>query len=392
MQAGAQPDDILDGQNSCSFAVPDQPDFVIKNAVARAPDTLAAMTWYSINCAYVRLAQIVGLNRMVDTTYRMAQSPYLYPGQPASERDPIEPFVSFSTGANEMSAMDMASGAQSVANGGLHHQPYYVDWIDTADGRRIYSHADAGTQVLDKGVADTAVETLKGVLRVGTGRRYPLEGRPAAGKTGTQADNTNAWFVGFTPQLTTAVWVGNPNGYIRMVGVPEFNQARVQGGLYPTQIWKTYMDAAHTGLPVEDWAPPPVAARPPARLFLPGNECLARAVVTGGEVLGTVPPRRPAPAAPAAPGPAGFAQPAQAPPGPTTPTTPTAPTTPTTPTLPGQAPPVNGTTPPEPGSNITAPRITRLVPMEGGTTVPPNLLDPRAPLPSTPLSSLITRC
>jgi penicillin-binding protein 1A len=388
LQAGAQPDDIIDGANVCSFQVPDQPDFVIKNAVMRAPDTLAAMTWYSINCAYVRLAQIVGLNRMVDTVYRMAQSPYLYPGQPEGDRPGnaknLEPFVSFSTGANEMAPIDMAAGAQTVANGGLHHEPYYVDSIDTADGRRIYTHADAGTQVLDPGVADTAVETLKGVLRVGTGRRYPLDGgRPAAGKTGTQADNTNAWFVGFTPQLTTAVWIGDPNGYTKMVGVPEFNQSRVQGGLYPAQIWKTYMDAALAGQPLEDWAPPPPDARPPSRLYLPGNECLARAVTTGGEVTGTVPPAAP-PAAPPA-GPAGLVSPAQAPPVPTNP--PAAP--PAAPPA-GEAPPTG--TEPAPGSEITTPRVTRLVPMESGTTVPPNVLDPRAPIPSTPLTSLITRC
>ena len=169
------------------------------------------MTWSSINCAYVRLSQIVGLNRVVDMTYRMAQSPYLYPGQPEEDRDPIQPFISYSTGANEMSPLDMASGGQTVANGGLHHEPYYVEYIDSADGRRIYTHSSAGTQVLDRGVALTTVDTLKGVLTEGTGRSYPLaDGRPAAGKTGTQQDNTNAWFVGFTPYLTTAVWVGDP--------------------------------------------------------------------------------------------------------------------------------------------------------------------------------------
>ncbi|MET0579880.1 MAG: transglycosylase domain-containing protein, partial [Ilumatobacteraceae bacterium] len=270
LQAGAQADDIIDGANNCSFDVPDQPPFVIKDATSRAPDTVAAMTWYSINCAYVRLAQIVGLNRMVDTTYRMAQSVYLYPGQPASERRPLEPFVSYSTGANEMAPIDMAAGAQTIANGGLHHEPYYVDAIDAADGRRIYTHSDAGTQVLDKAVALAATDALKGVLRVGTARANPLaNGRPAAGKTGTQQDNTNAWFVGFTPQLTTAVWVGDPNGYTPMVGVPEFtgrNADRVQGSRYPTQIWKAYMDAALANEPMLDWDPPPVDARPPARL------------------------------------------------------------------------------------------------------------------------------
>ena len=90
LQAGAQADDIIDGQNVCTFAVPDQPPFVIKDATsAGRPTRWRAMTWRSINCAYVRLAQIVGLNRVVDTTYRMAQSVYLYPGQPA-ERAPSD--------------------------------------------------------------------------------------------------------------------------------------------------------------------------------------------------------------------------------------------------------------------------------------------------------------
>ena len=144
------------------------------------------------------------------------------------------------------------------------------------------------------------------------------------------------------------------------------------------------MDAALAGQPMEDWAPPPADARPPARLYLPGNECLARAVTTGGEVTGTVPPA----AAPPAAGPAGLANPAQAPPVPTNPP-PAAPPAGETPPA-GEAPPTG--TAPAPGTPITAPRVTRLVPIESGTTVPPNVLDPRAPIPSTPLSSLITRC
>ena len=117
-------------------------------------------------------------------------------------------------------------------------------------------------QVLDRGVALQAVDVLKGVLTNGTGRRYPLN-VPAAGKTGTQVNNTNAWFVGFTPELTTAVWVGDPDAYTPMVNVPEFDQERVQGGLYPTQIWQQYMNNAHAFLPGNDWEAPP-AARPAA--------------------------------------------------------------------------------------------------------------------------------
>ena len=58
---------------------------------------------------------------------------------PAGEREPIAPFASFATGGNELSTLDMASGIQSIANEGVHHEPYYVEYIDSADGRRIYS-------------------------------------------------------------------------------------------------------------------------------------------------------------------------------------------------------------------------------------------------------------
>ena len=112
-------------------------------------DPLDRSTWRSLNCSYARLSQIIGLNRVVDTTYRLAHSPYLYPGQPREDRAPLLPYASFATGANELSPLDMASGAQSLANNGVHHDPYYVETIDRADGRRLYTHDDPGVQVLD---------------------------------------------------------------------------------------------------------------------------------------------------------------------------------------------------------------------------------------------------
>ena len=136
LQAGAQPDDIIDGRPTCARS-PCPTSRAVRHQRRRraAPDTLAEMTWRSINCAYVRLAQIVGLNRVVDTDVPDGAVGVPLPG-PAGERAPapIEPFVSFSTGANEMSPIDMASGAQTIANDGLHHEPYYVDYID--DRRR----------------------------------------------------------------------------------------------------------------------------------------------------------------------------------------------------------------------------------------------------------------
>ena len=87
-----------------------------------------------------------------------------------------------------------------------------------ADGTRLYTHDDPGVQVLDPGVALTDGRHAEGCVDARAPPRASLADFPfpAAGKTGTQQDNTNSWFVGATPQLTTAVWVGDPDAYTPM--------------------------------------------------------------------------------------------------------------------------------------------------------------------------------
>ena len=278
LEAGAQASDLIDGTLPCTFPNPGLPSepFVITKGVSHPVSPLAEQTWLSINCAYARLAQIVGLNRVVNMTYRLASSSYL-----SRDLYTIQPYASFSTGANELSALDMASGTQTIANGGIHNEPYFIEKIEGPSGL-LYQHTMAPSQVITKEIADAQVDILKQTLIKGTARRDPLEGnRPAGGKTGTQDENTNAWFVGFTKQLTTAVWVGDPKGYTPMVNIPEFKAdgvARVTGNAYPVKIWKAYMDAAHTDLPVLNWDAPLAPKRNPLRLYLPGVDCIAELV------------------------------------------------------------------------------------------------------------------
>lgn len=286
--AGAQSDDLIDGSLPCTLPNPDDPDnpFVATDGVSRSVGSLAEMTWYSINCAFARLSQIVGLDRVVDTTYRMARNLYLYPERSPSEREPLRPYASFATGANEMSPLDMASGAQTIANGGLHMEPYYVERIDGPDGV-IYQHSDAGVQVLTADVAARTVNILEGVLVSGTARRSALDGRVSAGKTGTQDNNTNAWMVGFTPELTTAVWVGHPDLYLPMNDIPEFVAAgvdRVIGGTFPARIWKATMDTALSGRPATLFPSAPANARQSMRLYLPMTDCPSAITVPGTTV------------------------------------------------------------------------------------------------------------
>ena len=230
---------------------------------------------------------------------------------------------------------------------------------------------------------------LKGVLTTGTGRRYPMDAWSAAGKTGTQDRNTNAWFVGGTPYLSTAVWLGDPDGYTPMVGIPELSEvnerAEVQGGLLPTRIWKTYMDPAHAGQTPTDWPAPPAPARPPARLYLPER----RVSPPGGR-------RHPGHGDPRHDGARASRTRAAAPTGSSlrrrrlshlrddargaSGDTPGGPPSGATTTTPVTSPDI--VIPPQPQYEV----------VEGGTTIPPYNLDPNAPLPSTPLANSTYPC
>lgn len=381
LQAGATPEDIVDGTHPCQLpneGDPNEPFFEITGGVNGGVDTLRNHSVRSINCAFARTSQIVGLNRMVDTVYRMAGSPYLYRGQSPSEREPIQPYPAFATGANELSTLDMASGIQSIANEGVHMAPYYVEHIDDAFGNRVYTHLGRGTRVLDRGVALTVVDVLKGVLTRGTARRSLAdfaERRPAFGKTGTQQNNWTAFFVGATPELATAVMVRDPDRYTPMRNIPEFvddGVDRVQGGTYPARIWGAYMeDIGLEQFEFVDWDDAPDPERDPARLYLPGNECLYAIVAYqettttvadgGGGVGGAGVEEFRSPAAP----------PSTEPPETTTGTT---------------VPP--GTTSP----TTTAPRVPIFGQVDSGTTIPPDVLDPDAPLPSAPRHQVVRRC
>jgi penicillin-binding protein 1A len=277
IEAGVQANDLIDGTAPCTLPNPGDPKhpFVITDAVSGGVGPIDSMTWRSINCAFGKLALGLGLDRVVGVMKRMGITSKLL-AVPA-----------LATGGNEISPLDMASAFTSITNLGIHHDPYYIERIDGPDGKPLYEHKDPGTQVLDPNVAAQAVDILKTPILRGTGRRAQLAGgRPAAGKTGTQDSNTNAWFVGGTPQYTTAVWMGDwRNNTDDMTNIKEFKAfPKVQGGTYPALIWKAYMDAASAGLPMLDWPKPAPFPRPAARLYLPGTECTAAAGPNGNPV------------------------------------------------------------------------------------------------------------
>jgi penicillin-binding protein 1A len=135
--------------------------------------------------------------------------------------------------------------------------PVLVTRVLSHDGAVLYQ-ADASAQqpqrVLDAPLVDTEVAVLRQVVDRGTGVNARI-GRPVAGKTGTGEQWRDAWFVGFTPELVTSVWVGFPERQRSMQ--PPATRITVTGGSWPAQIWQLYMAKALAQVPVSDFPPPP---------------------------------------------------------------------------------------------------------------------------------------
>ena len=135
------------------------------------------------------------------------------------------------------------------------------------DERVLYQHEPDCEQVIDPEIAHLVTAMLQRVVCCGTGTAASI-GRPVAGKTGTAQDYTNVYFAGYTPQVSTAVWVGFPDGQIPM---DTYYGGSVFGGTVAAPIWHDFMVKAMAGLPVEGFeaAPPPESGPVPDVVGLP---------------------------------------------------------------------------------------------------------------------------
>ena len=147
--------------------------------------------------------------------------------------------------------LEMAVGSATIANGGWHIPPTILDHIVFPDGRTVSYGTPPRNKVFTDGETAAAIAVLKQVITSGTGSPYTYYGCPAAGKTGTANNEANAWFVGFTPKLSTAVWVGYPQGNYSLAALPSGGF----GGPTAGPIWHDFMAKASQGY-CGDWAPP----------------------------------------------------------------------------------------------------------------------------------------
>jgi 1A family penicillin-binding protein len=269
LEKGILPIDSISGAGPCAIPNPGgAPDpWVPGNVEGQAAGTLtlAQATASSVNCAYARLIKLIGPEAVVDVARRMGIT------------NPIGAHLALTLGSETITPLEMASAYGTIAADGVRHPPYFIDRVEGRDGTVLFRQADRSERAISSQNARVLNSVLTQVVQAGTGTAAALPGRPAAGKTGSTDDNTDAWFVGYTPQLSTAVWMGAPRGRVSMYGVGIF--PRVYGGTYPAMMWGAYMRAVLEGEPVQALLGPAPPNRGPNGLGIQEGDPRTRVVI-----------------------------------------------------------------------------------------------------------------
>ena len=213
--------------------------------------TLTQAIAKSDNCAFVRTELSMGPGNYGTDGARRVETMAAQMGIDTSHfGDP--PVISTTLGTNLVHPIEMAQAYSVIAADGVLHPAQFVSKILGPAGKTVWAADTRGKRVLSPEVARTETQMLTGVLKSGTASGLSID-RPAAGKTGTTDEKADAWFVGYTPQITTAVWMGDPVFPTPMTNVGGIS---VFGATYPADIWKAYMEVAHEKLPVVDFIEP----------------------------------------------------------------------------------------------------------------------------------------
>ena len=186
----------------------------------------------SRNVPAVRLLDHVGIQNVVNTARRFGIT------------SPLPPYLPLALGAADLTLLEHTSAFTVFPDDGIHIQPHMIRRVTSYDGAILEEARPRVTDAAPSNVARTMVAMLEDVVQFGTGVRAQALGRPSAGKTGTTNDFTDAWYIGFTPQLTTGVWTGFDDPGISL-GTKE------TGARAALPIWLEFMEQASKGMPVE---------------------------------------------------------------------------------------------------------------------------------------------
>jgi membrane peptidoglycan carboxypeptidase len=231
--AGHHPEELLDGTPGTIRT--EQGTWVVRNYDRSDPGrvTLAGATRLSVNTAFARLGVEVGTKRVAALARAMGVASPV-PGD--------EPQITLGGGGLGVTTWDLAAGYATIANGGTHVPTTVIDRIEGSDGEVVWRPDRTPHRALTEDVAYVTATVLEGVVEEGTGLAARVPGWQVAGKTGTTSDHADAWFVGTTPVLAGAVWVGHVEGRVPLQGIR--GAARMTGGTVPAEIFADVLRAA----------------------------------------------------------------------------------------------------------------------------------------------------
>jgi penicillin-binding protein 1A len=165
----------------------------------------------------------------------------------------MQSVTSLPLGAVDLTPMEIAGAYATFASNGWYADPTFIVQVSDSSGNVVLDNTPRPQLVLDPWAAASLTDVLQGAIARGTGKAAQID-RPAAGKTGTTDSQRDVWFVGYVPQLATAVWVGNDN-YAPL-------RAGATGGTYAAPVWRDFMQEALINVPVESFKRPSDFVKP----------------------------------------------------------------------------------------------------------------------------------
>src|SRR4029077_2278595 len=190
----------------------------------------------SVNVAAVKVLEKNGVRRTVDLARRLGVE------------SPLGENLSIALGTSDLSLLEITSAYGALANQGAWVRPTAIRYVLDSQRKLLEENTPQSKQVVSPELAYVMTYMLRGTIERGTGIAARALARPAAAKTGTTNDYSNAWFIGYTPQLVTGVWVGYDRP--RSLGKDE------TGSRVAVPIWTTFMKEALAGKPVEEFPVP----------------------------------------------------------------------------------------------------------------------------------------
>ena len=188
---------------------------------------------FSRNVPTIRLANALGIDKVIEVAYRFGI------------QRKLPPYLPVALGAGELTLQEITSAFTVFPHNGVRAHPHFIQRVEDYHGVTLMEHQNQFDQVISRETAGKMLYLLRSVVERGTARRAQSLKRPLGGKTGTTNDSTDSWFVGFTPQITTGVWAGYDEK--KSLG------KRVYGATLALPIWIDFMENISETIPIEDF-------------------------------------------------------------------------------------------------------------------------------------------